>query len=932
MNSDDITRSPTFTMVSRESGMATDLGIRPRKSILKLRDGNTMPLIPLNDTNGHTPGKIVNRRVSFAEKVKLHQIELVQAPEPEWAESDLLESDVSSDEDSSFLKLEADADKIAQALGQLLVPQQSSDDEDVPNAATDDEQTMELTGQISKLVDERADQDEQTMELTGQISELASELFKHEKQNGDSHSQNGDEIALPKTKPVPQPDTNLLDLGEAEMELTEYTNGSVLNSADGAASAESAKDVPDDRSDGSFGDGLSSSNSLFDADPAETEPALPLTFADRALELKSSSPIQIPVLQPLTDEEESELENDADVPMELTQQVNGEQENISDSTPLPVASQEAAENGEEEMELTESVSVPKPDQLLSNGAKTDIEREENPGEASNDDAIGNIQTDLVSTPENQLLLDAPEPSGNGGISETPQNGHQESSKRASPDGETHQHKRLHVLNYVTSTTTIPLAEVSMTSIDGDVDDLGLPVSLNDFLGEIGIKFYDDLQFSTDKSNRYRLSLSDAHDDISPEDYYRANVQLPILEVYELCCKELSGKIEQGKKLFDELKAETLQDNPEIFRQYYRSSFYDQMTLKSRFHTLKEYTRQQAKQIWYQWRSKLVGNILDVLKNNLEMMQSDKAVLIDQIAALDSISGEIQQKYHSIRLEVLHFKDIQSKFQNLDAEQIKNIKQKLTQLNQQLIDHKSQITSKEQKLQSLQQEISKRSEEINALKEKITHADHKLGHTRPFNSAEIGALEVKSQILQAGAGLKYVEVVDEDRYKFQFNSKINVAVDFSRVNESNGITLLPIDDSGTEILHNEKFLLRYCQQLVEQTSFTNIFESFVSFRRKWLKITEIDQDIHQLAVRYPIHYEEQVSDAIAFTFAYYSFETREKARCKVQIPLESILEYPKNVQFEVVPQKQSPQKIAEARRHIVSGFQVFHMFRAQVETP
>lgn len=879
-------------------------------------------MVSLNDTDGKTPTKIVNRRVSFAEKVKLHQIDLVQVQYPDWPELDLGESEDSSDEDSSFLKLEADADKIVSSLGPLVIPELSSDEDEEVHAGSEEEQTMELTGPIREINEALARDQSTHQEQPAEESEVPLP----QETNGDLSDDEESEMEL--TEPINKPhidfDENPLPTEEETMDITklEFVN------------------VPPQK---------------------EIEPTEELTMdVTKQFELiaqpqdpRTSSPIQIPVLQPLTDDEEDEEhensgldENDEEIAMALTQQLTSSDFTRDKETRVSNPDQEAEALTAEQNEITREDSDHEQDMqltvvtisaVLEQTQAEVLQPEQEQIQAPVEQTKETKKTKETKELESPLLTDAENeealqsdiddldvallPKENAQASDTVLDG---TEKRAFQAEIERLPKRLHT-QYVTSTTTIPLADVSMTSVDGEQVDVPT-VSLTDFLTEIGIKFYDDLEFATDMSTKYRLSISENQGSTSPQDFLRANVHLPLLEVYELCSKELSEKIRQGMSLFEELKEETLENNPDLFKSYYRASFYDQMTMKSRFHTLKEYTRQQAKQIWYQWRAKLVENLLDVLKGNLEVLQADKSVIMDQISALDTLFRDIQQKHHAIRLEVLHFKDIQSRFQNLDADQIKSIKSKLTSLNQQLIDHKSKISAKEEELKAVQARIELRKEEISMLKGQILESEYKLGKTRHFDSSEIKALEFKSQIVQAGAGLKYVKVVRDQIYQFQFNSQILVTVDFSKPDDSSSITFLLVDDSESEVLHNEHLLLTYSQKLAEQTGFTNIFDSFVSFRKKWLKMTEIDNDIYQLSIRYPIKFDTESKDIISFNFDFYSFEKKTKAKCKVQIELDSILQYPNNVGLQVIHSSQA--RGADIRRQVIA--KPLQMFRALTE--
>lgn len=917
----DPEHTDSVSMASHENGNVTEYGRRP-KSILKLRDGSTVPITPLEPS---ARAKF-DRRVSFAEKVKLHQIELVHILQPAWPEADVEEED-SSDDDTSFLNLEADADKIVSALAPLIVPELSSSDEsDVDDDNGDEEQTMDLTGQAS--ISARTFGTEQRTELGVPRTDLENGIGP----NGLAHGiKEAEEMA-----PEADSESERLD-DEQDMELTEPIKAGMVSEQEGSSGekaslpekesseqkqeisekTESGSEQKESGSDTVDGGILLQSMEAHTAEPRNPEESgedvsMDVTRHFSARAPKSSSPIQIPALEPLTD---SDL--DADVPMELTQQLSVRREENEENGER-VENSERAERVENveieeevEMELTQALGPGLSGQNsldVEKGEEKDEEKEiPEKGELSSDGNNANdVPEGLDAHTQPSSLLDNYTDHAHSAAGR-PEELAPRNEKRPVPGARPvsaalHLPKRLHT-EYVTSTTTIPLADVLMRSDDMPLEDTP-NVSLTQFLSDIGIKFYDDLEFSTDMSSRYRLSLSDAHTSARSEDYFRANVQLPVLEVYELCCKELSEKIQQGMRLFESLKDETLQNNPELFRTYYQASFYDQMTMKARFHTLKEYTRQQAKQIWYQWRSKLIENLLEVLNGNLEVLLSDKAVLVEQQSVLDSVFREIQQKYHSVRLDLLHFKDIQARYEDLDADQIQSIKLRLAELNQQLIDHKNDIAQNESQLERLQATIDHQKNSVSALTAQIAESNNSLSKSRHFNTAEISALHMESQVLQAGAGLKFVRVVERNIFEFQFNPRIMVTVDFRAPENPQGIRFLLLQDDPVEVLHNEHLLVTCCQRLAEQTGFTNIFDTFISFRRKWLKLTHIDKDIYHLSVRYPIRFESGDADVIAFTFTYYSFESKIKAQCRVRIALDTILEYPGNVELEILLLRQA----------------------------
>lgn len=900
---------------------------KPTKSILKLRENVTMPIYTeLNDSAGG-PARLPNRRVSFAEKVKLHKIDFVPVSQELEPYNSTQESD-SDEDDTSFLKLEADADKIVSALSIRTpsYPSELSSDED-----EDEEQTMELTGQIKQAPQMLMYSNElilpppvspQTQKSPSDLEgtptkhtplqlELPTELQEEDMELTETIPQlrdpENDEITMDITN-IQAPPQNHDHEEEVTMDITRIHTIEVPK----------LDDIPEEGLEADH-EVTMDTTKFFGSEHISSKPVLLSPDSKH-------TPIEIPEIN-LEDSD-----SDEDTPMELTQPmaINGALHlNIPNLLPPPevlVTPQQEAKQQEsaalenmEEQDMDFSISAPalSEEQLqpetealpayelsVSIDQITEIERPQ-----STDLTISSekrmlqafdqlIQAELAEHPELSQPMELTQENVDSHIDSYPS-----IKKRkldTAVDLPSPQSPRFEAQG---TTTTIPLADVSMASWDGEQDYSTMPpVSLTDFLTDIGVKFYDDLEIATNMTSRYSLSLPETKERYSDVEYYRANINLPLLEVHELSCKELAGKIQQGKKLFQELKDKTFQDNPDLFKQYYRSSYYDQATMKSRFHLLKEYTRQQAKQIWYDWRTKLMQNILDVLQSNLEILQADKGILLEHIATLDASYRDIQAQLYLLRTDVLQFREIKSQFQDLDADQIKSIKTKLSELNSLLLEHKEKIVQKEAELASIQAAIEDRNSEIGGLAEEVKDAEAKLNKTKHFNTGEIEVLDARSKILQAVAGLKFLKSGENKCKEFAFNERVKVEVDFLKSSAEAIKYLLASADS--KILHNADLIEKFALQLVDN-SIADVNENFALFKNNWLKFARLDEDIYKLSLKYPIVFIDK-KDHISFKVSYFSFTDSLKVNYFVDVALADLQYYPNKVSVsaEVLRQKDS----------------------------
>lgn len=444
-----------------------------------------------------------------------------------------------------------------------------------------------------------------------------------------------------------------------------------------------------------------------------------------------------------------------------------------------------------------------------------------------------------------------------------------------------------------STLDIPLAETSTLSVDGvdeDYDDPNYqPVSLPTFLNDIGVKFYDDLEIATDSADRFSLTLQEDTSEVSDEEYYKGNVYLPLLEVLELSCKELSQKIQQGKMLFQEVSEQTLKDNPTLFKQYYLSSYYDQISMKSHFHLLKEFTRHQAKQVWYQWRTQLMQNVLEVQQGNLEQLQSDKTILEESLEELEDVHANILSDLQLLKNDVSSFREIKASYKDLDASQLKIIKLQLMELNRKLLDHRDEITKKEAELAKVQLGINEVNADIQRKQGDLQKAESQISRRRHFSDQEIEELEHEVQKSESQSGLRYISGIGSNEIEFECNAHIGAIVAyqeatpthirfFEKTSDSSDLTFASLAPLAVECLQIENF---------------EPVEALAKFKEAWQQVKQIDKDLCKLSLKYPFKLEVKKA-SLEFEVTVYSFETGTETVYALQLQASDILNYPKQL--------------------------------------
>lgn len=435
----------------------------------------------------------------------------------------------------------------------------------------------------------------------------------------------------------------------------------------------------------------------------------------------------------------------------------------------------------------------------------------------------------------------------------------------------------------------PLADVSANS-ETETE----PVSLDDFLDEIGVKFYDDLEIALGSDVAFRLPGDPAR--ASDEDFYRANVHLPLLTVYELCSKELEAKILQGKTIFNELLEQTRLVNPDVFRQYYSASVYDRMAMKQYFYTLKEYTAQQAAQVWYRWRIQLLSNLVTMLQDHSAQLEADHEAIQGELETAEAKTKDLRKQHLQIVDQISRIRRIQSGLLQMDSAQIASFKLRLAELNKDLLLHQKNIATKTKQLEEIETLLKNKDSAIADLLLQRDQIQDEVTRHKHLDRREIVDLQTKASLYQACAGLKHVGR-DANVHKFLFSPVLAVHVDFANPSLTLAISFSVEPEDGGAETPSSNILAIHSQKLAEQTGFTNIYESLVAFRRKWTALQAIDRDIAREGLRHPVEFlSGKDSAAVEFALQLFDFTNQSRARVHVTIALANLARYPSSAEI------------------------------------
>lgn len=872
----------------------------------RLGEGPRSSQIPLKDESNISQNRSTSlkRRVSFAPEVTLHKIDFIQQYRSDSFEGEREEDDVSKKRRETIAIIPSSSDSSQEEARGVDVDgvgvevlHDSSDEEDdgapiqsaIPiTIDADEELTMEITAPIfSRIVEQRVDDnisavellssDEDEMELTANIGKSVV------KEDGKEEVEVEAEV---ETEETVVHTTREIDSQE-DMDVTQSVskiNSSNKDTANNVQNIDHDEDEEEPEMELTQPIGRIDQIKISDlsdlSDTSNVSQSIPTEENEMEI-TQSVSKITEKIPEPENTFDDSINELFEETTMDITQQVSKIKEPeiqipIMESNKVAEKEVDAEvdaeeEEEEEEMDFTQQVSNIKPvedvnvNSIEKDTLKVEIEEEKEDGK---EDRTEDEEVDMDITQKVELL----------------------SLKRKLDDSENESEiispvkrkltPQTSTVTVASVTTTIPLADITNESIDEDSVIYTNMVTISQFMKDIGIRFYDDLEIGSQSQNRISISLpkiGNGEDDFELIDYVMGMIQIPVYELHEFSCKELIRNIKDGIKVFESLNESTSSVNTRLFREFYETVPDVQLSMKTGFQLLKDYSRQEAKKVWYEWRSELIRNLIEKLQTSITKLQEDKKELMQSIEKINEVNSHVSLKHQRIKEKLNTFKKLVQSSTMLKEGELLNVKVEISQIQEHIQQFKREIKEQTKKLTILNEEVSNKRSEINQLQQKIKFSTDIIQRNKKYDTSEINLLTFKFNILQIASKCKFIKMDTRNRIRIEFDSLVEITsnfkdfISFEFLPNKQGDFNLPEFFSG----YSSKFLTLIDSDL-------SVFDQFNTFHKYWINLKKLDWNLYKVSLKFPIRVEN--TDII---IKYFKPELNCKFELRFSVDLENL---------------------------------------------
>jgi Spc7 kinetochore protein/Knl1 RWD C-terminal domain len=231
----------------------------------------------------------------------------------------------------------------------------------------------------------------------------------------------------------------------------------------------------------------------------------------------------------------------------------------------------------------------------------------------------------------------------------------------------------------------------------------------------------------------------------------AATTLPLLELYQHATRELKSYISTGRKIIRSIEAETLAEQPPLFREYIDARPDVKLVMDNQFRNGKTNARLQSKEGWYTWRTQLVDGLKSGLEGIKKGMDADLRTLTEQHGKLDQVVPTLVEQHETLHQELDSAREMLHDLESVDTEVLDQMRREL-QAADELHASKAALLEELRQQMSDKEEVLSSAEELKAeMQAQIAEADKVRQEFRGWPLADVLTLKAKVDEIEKQTG-------------------------------------------------------------------------------------------------------------------------------------------------------------------------------------
>lgn len=361
------------------------------------------------------------------------------------------------------------------------------------------------------------------------------------------------------------------------------------------------------------------------------------------------------------------------------------------------------------------------------------------------------------------------------------------------------------------------------------------IGLSEFLNTVNIDFMDDFLTSTRGHSSFGL-VTETTEEPKLVDYVVAGQRIAVFGVFDFSIREMRNNVRTAKEMFAQFEEDTLEENPQLFREYLEATPDTKQIMNSQFKLMKTFTREQAKNVWYTWRSTLIKDVHKVLEKNLSNLKEDEKLLESKKPEIENEYDQVSSKFSEMKRKLEAMRKRQQELDSVDRETIIGAQNTLAKSKKELGESKEKLEKQTTQVRTARENIEQLLIMKRELQEQIQQAEKVREQHRRIESEEINELKNVFYKLQSSCGI--------------FNVKLNgIHLAFNVDSKLKLLFNLETKTAGAEILCDDTCLHFFKDKIMENLSNVGFKEQLETIKTRWTRVLQINHDLQVLQLKH-----------------------------------------------------------------------------------
>jgi kinetochore protein Spc7/SPC105 len=240
----------------------------------------------------------------------------------------------------------------------------------------------------------------------------------------------------------------------------------------------------------------------------------------------------------------------------------------------------------------------------------------------------------------------------------------------------------------------------------------------------------------------------------------AATTLPLLELYQHATRELKSYISSGRRIIRSIEAETLEEQPVLFREYIDARPDVKMIMDNQFRNGKTNARLQSKEGWYAWRAQLVDGLRGGLEGIRQGLEDDALQLTEQEHILDGLIPGLVSRQEQLEQEEQMLRQRVEEMEGADQETLRDARSNLNNIDFEVSQKQELLERLQVQMRDKEDTLSQAAELKEEFQSQIEEAERVRSECRGWSPRFVLELKTKVEQIEKETGWSLV-TAEED---------------------------------------------------------------------------------------------------------------------------------------------------------------------------